>query len=110
MSVIDGIKSRQAEETRRVITVEKWNNAVLYCKTVTARDLDNVSRKHPNFLQSPTSSSMIDLIIAKVENEDGTKVFTLENKATLMREPVSVIAEVFASVFDYVNEEEQEKN
>lgn len=110
MSVIDGIKSRQAEETRREITVDAWENATVYAKRVTAGDLDKVSRKHPNFIQSPTSAAMIELIIMKAEEVDGNKMFTLEHKSALLREPLEVIALLFGALMGPVDEAEHEKN
>jgi hypothetical protein len=58
-----------------------------------------------------TIDGMIDLIITKAEDADGNRVFTLEDKPTLMREPVSLIADIAGKMFgDIVEIEEQEKN
>ena len=55
-------------------------------------------------------SAMVEMIILKCEDEGGEKAFTLEDKATLLGEPVSVIAKVFGSVFDVESAEDQAKN
>ena len=54
---------------------------------------------------------MVDLIIMKAEIEDGSRAFTLEDKAILMREPVALISDIAGQMFgDVVDIEEAEKN
>lgn len=58
-----------------------------------------------------TIEAMVDLIILKSENVDGDKLFTLEDKPHLMREPVIVVTRVAGEVFGSVlSVEEAEKN
>ena len=55
-------------------------------------------------------SAMVEMIIVKSEDEAGEKAFTLEDKAILLGEPVSVIAKVFGSIFDATSAEDHIKN
>ena len=82
----------------------------LYFTSVTARDIEKLQRKHPNFLSTPTMAAMVDTLIIKCEDEGSEPAFTLEDKPILMGEPVSVIAKVFAAVFQAEDVEEHEKN
>ena len=83
----------------------------VYSSSLTAGDLHKLQRKHKDFLNTQTIDGMIDLILMKAENEDGSKAFTLEDKPILMREDVNVIAEIAAEMFgDISDAEELEKN
>lgn len=108
------IAAKRAERERKHVDVEEWGDdgdAVrLYFTDVTARDIEKVQRKHPNFLANTTMAAMVEMLIVKCQDEKGDPAFTLEDKAILMGEPVSVIATVFGAVFSSDSIEEQEKN
>lgn len=108
------IAAKRAERERKHVDVEEWgddgNAARLYFTDVTARDIEKVQRKHPNFLANTTMPAMVDTLIIKCEDENGDPAFTLEDKAILMGEPIGVIAKVFGAVFSADSIEEQEKN
>lgn len=114
MTLAKRIAAKRADQKRGFSDVEEWGEADtplrLYYAQVSARDIEKVQRKHPNFLNEPSMSSMVEMIILKVEGEDGEKLFTLEDKVVLLGEPVNVIAKVFGAVFDAVSVEEHEKN
>ena len=98
MTLAKRIAAKRAEQQRNSFDVEEWGEAEtplrLYFTQVSARDIEKVQRKYPNFLMEPTMSSMVEMIILKSEGEDGEKLFTLEDKATLLGEPVNTIAKV----------------
>ena len=50
------------------------------------------------------------MIIIKAQTDDGEKMFSLEDKPTLLREPIGVLTNVFGVVFNALSVEEQEKN
>lgn len=107
--------SANRNRDRRKIPVEKWSDetekVVIYSTPLTAGDLHKLQRKHKDFLNNQTIEGMIDLILMKAEDEDGKKVFTLEDKPVLMREDVGTIAEIAAQMFgDASDIEELEKN
>ena len=54
--------------------------------------------------------AMVDMIIHKAEDENGEKLFTLEDKQPMLGEPFELIATVFGSIFTAASVEEQEKN
>lgn len=114
MTLAKRIAAKRAEQQRNSFDVEEWGEAEtplrLYFTQVSARDIEKVQRKHPNFLSDPSMSSMVEMIILKSEGEDGEKLFTLEDKATLLGEPVNTIAKVFGAVFNTETAEDHEKN
>jgi len=113
MSIANQIASKRNKD-RRVIEVPEWGDdapVLLYVGAITAGDMDRLQRKHKDFLNNMTIAGMIDRIIAKAETKDGERVFTLEDKPVLMREPVSLIADIAGKMFgDIESVEQQEKN
>jgi hypothetical protein len=110
------IAKRIAERTsnKRHIDVAEWGDEgkpeKVYYGPLLAGELNRIQRKHPNFLNSTSFDAMVDLIILKAENGQGEKLFTLEDKAVLMREEVSVISNVAAAFMSGDSVEDQEKN
>lgn len=108
------IAAKRAERERNYIDVEEWGDdgesVRLYFDEVTARDMEKVQRKHPNFLTNTTTAAMVEMMILKCEDEGGEPAFTLEDKAILMGEPVGVIAKVFGAIFSADSVEDHEKN
>jgi len=114
MTLAKRIAAKRAEQQRDFFDVEEWGEADdplrLYFNHVSARDIEKVQRKYPNFLTEPTMSSMVEMIILKSEDDNGEKLFTLEDKATLLGESVNTIAKVFGAVFGADSAEDHEKN
>ena len=109
MSIRDKIAARQSEAERIVVEVEQWDETI-YSGPITAHDVERVSRKYKNFLTEPSLGAMVEMIILKAEDSGGGKVFTMEDKPMLMREPVGTIASVFGAIFKANDPEEHEKN
>ena len=114
MSIAERISAKRSEQERGFAEVEEWGEADeplrLFFGPVTARDIEKVQRKHPNFLTNTTMGAMVEMIIAKCEDEAGEKAFTLEDKPILMGEPIGVIAKLFGDVFASESIEDHEKN
>lgn len=114
MSIAKRIAAKRAEQPREVIEVPEWGEGDdtlrLYLTPITARDIEKIQRKHPNFLNSATMGAMVDLLIMKCEDDKGDLAFTLEDKPILMGEPIEVIARVFGKAFSSVEVEEHAKN
>ena len=72
--------------------------------------MDKVQRKHPNFLQSMTMAGMVEIIVMKSEDKEGNKLFGLDDKPTLMREPLGLITRIAGALMTTASVEEQEKN
>jgi len=108
------IAANRAARQRSSIEVEEWgedgNPLVVYFGPLTARDIDKISRKHQDFLVSPSMGAMVEAIIIKAEDAEGDKLFTLEDKTTLMGEPVTTIAKVFGQVMESATAEDHAKN
>lgn len=114
MSIGKRIAAKRAEKVRNFVDVEGWGEGDdplrLYFTEASARDLEKITRKYKEFLTHPSMSAMVEMIIMKCEDEKGDAVFTLEDKADLLGEPIGKIASVFGSVFNADSVEEHEKN
>ena len=114
MSIAKRIAARQ-DRARKTIEVAEWGDddsspLIIYFGPMLAGEMDRIQRKHPGFFQSATCAGMVDLIIMKAEDEKGEKIFTLEDKATLNREPFTQITRIAGSMIAAESVEEQEKN
>ena len=111
MSLMDTIKG--LPETRRKASVEEWAEdgkpAVLYALPLSVMDMAWVQKRHKDFLNSMQVEGMVDLIIRKVEDKKGEKAFTLEDKPTLMRSPLNVIAGIFGDLWGDLGEDAEKK-
>lgn len=114
MSIAKRIAAKRAEQDRIVVEVEEWGDEDaplrLFATPITVRDVEKLQRKHKDFLQSPTLGAMVDLLIAKCEDEAGEKAFTLEDRSILLGEPPAVIARIFGDIFGAEPVEEHSKN
>ena len=114
MSLAKRIAAKRAEQERGFLDVEEWGEGDqplrLYFTTVSARDMEQIQRKHKDYINNPTMAAMSDLIIRKCESAAGEMAFTLEDKPILMGEPINLIATVFGAVLESVTIEEHEKN
>lgn len=110
------ISKRIAERTstKMHIDVPEWGEKgtpeKVYYGPLLAGELNRIQRKHPQFLNSASFEAMVDLIILKAETGQGDKLFTLEDKAILMREEVGVISTVAAAFMSGSSVEDAEKN
>ena len=114
MSLIETIKKKQ-HASRKQIEISEWSADdesafILYFGKFLAHDLDRLQRKHPNFINNVTIAGMVDMIIMKAQDREGNVIFTLEDKPTLMREPVEVITRIAGEMMVSTSFEEHEKN
>ena len=114
MGLGEQIAARRHRE-RKIIKVDEWGengqSLIIYSGPITAGDIDKLQRKHKDFLNNMTIAGMIDLIIAKAEDADGKRLFTLEDKIYLMGDSVALIADITGQMFGDVDAVEvAEKN
>jgi len=114
MGLGEQIAARRALQRKQIEVVE-WGEEdqplIIYCGPITAGDIDKLQRKHKDFLNNMTITGMIDLIIAKAEDADGKRLFTLEDKMYLMKESVTLISDIAGKMFGDVDTvEDAEKN
>ena len=115
MGLAKELRSRRKLEAREVI-VPEWGDDSgafkLYCRSITCYDLDQLQKKHPNFLQNTTIGAMVDLIVMKAIDESGQKIFNSgEDRMDLMGEETNVISEIANQMFsDIESVEAHEKN
>jgi len=103
MGLAKELRSRRKVQAREV-QVPEWGDESgafkLYCRSITCYDLDQLQKKHPNFLQNTTIGAMVVLICMKAEDEGGTKLFSsAEDRIDLMGEETSVISEIANQMF-----------
>ena len=103
MGLAKELRSRRKVEAREVL-VSAWGDESgafkLYCRSITCYDLDQLQKKHPNFLQNTTIGAMVDLICMKAEDECGNKLFnSSEDRIDLMGEETNVISEIANQMF-----------
>jgi hypothetical protein len=104
VNLIDRIKSAQAEDARIPVRVDRWDTTI-YFRPTTPRDIENITRKHRDFLTNPTMAAFVEMIVARAENEDGSKAFTSDDKHTLLSEPIEIINMIGAAIMPGAAEE-----
>ena len=103
MGLAKELRNRRKVKAREVV-VPEWGDESgafkLYCRSITCYDLDQLQKKHPNFLQNTTIGAMVDLICMKAEDEGGNKLFaSAEDRIDLMGEETNVISEIANQMF-----------
>ena len=103
MGLAKELRSRRKLQAREVL-VPAWGDESgvfkLYCRSITCYDLDQLQKKHPNFLNNTTIGAMVDLICMKAEDEGGSKLFSSsEDRIDLMGEETNVISEIANQMF-----------
>ena len=113
-----GIGARIAanrQSSRRKVLIAEWGEdgkpLEIFAGVLTCHDVSRLQNKHKDFLSNMSVEAMVDLIILKAENEAGERLFTLEDKPVLMREPVLLVTRIAGEVFGSVlSVEDAEKN
>jgi len=103
MGLAKDLRSRRKLQAREVL-VPAWGDESgafrLYCRSITCYDLDQLQKKHPDFLNNTTIGAMVDLICMKAEDVGGTKLFgSAEDRLDLMGEETSVISDIANQMF-----------
>jgi hypothetical protein len=103
MGLAKDLRNRRKVEAREVL-VPEWGDDSgafkLYCRAITCYDLDQLQKKHPNFLNNTTIGAMVDLICMKAQDEGGNKLFaSAEDRLDLMGEETSIISEIANQMF-----------
>ena len=115
MGLAKDLRSRRTVEAREVL-VPAWGDDAgdfkMYCRPITCYDLDQLQKKHPNFLQNTTVGAMVDLICMKAIDEGGSKLFNSgEDRIDLMGEETTVISDIANQMFAEIESVEYaEKN
>lgn len=110
MGMAKQLRERREIKTREVV-VPEWGDESgafkLYCKPITCYDLNQLQKKHPDFLTNTSISAMVDLIIMKALDDTGAKLFNgIEDRVELMSEETTVISEIANQMFAEIESEE----
>jgi hypothetical protein len=110
MGLAKELRKRREVKAREVVVPEWGDDSgafVLYCRPITCNDMNQLQKKHPNFLNNTTIAAMVDLIIMKAEDQSGDRLFTAaDDKIELMGEQTDVISEIANQMFAEIESEE----
>tara|TARA_B100001939_G_scaffold332982_1_gene332494 strand:- start:1038 stop:1379 length:342 start_codon:yes stop_codon:yes gene_type:complete len=81
----------------------------LFYTPMTSGEMSQIQKKHPDF-PSTSIEALIDLIIIKAMNEDGSKAYTIEHKPKLRRIPHQAVYEIAGPMMASATEEQLEGN
>jgi hypothetical protein len=116
MGLARELRNRRKLNARK-IEVEAWADPdgqpfAIYCYPITCFDMNEMQKKHPNFMEGMTIASMVDLIVLKACDESGDRLFSSgDDKHDLMGEESAIITDIAARMFSAVQSvEEHEKN
>ena len=103
--ILDKAKEHFKSIDRKIIEVPEWDLTV-YAKPLTLADKRKLTRtKKPDDV-----TLFADVLILKAEDKDGNKLYTLENKHTLMHSvDPEVVARVAQQILEVVPIEDWEK-
>ena len=112
MSIIERAKRHAESLGRKMVEVPEWVDdagapTILYSKPITLYEM----RKWWAGMQKDDITIFVALIIAKAEDREGKKDFSLEDKQPLLRTAeFSVLARVAGEMVDHADAEEMAKN
>ena len=110
MSVIDRVKDHFENQGIKTIEVAEWGEEgkplVIYSKPFTLAEKRNLFKGAKN----DDLSVLVDAIVLKAIDDQGNKIFKLDDKKTLLNNAdPEVIASVATQMLNSVNSEEAEK-
>ena len=110
MSVIDRVKEHFEAKGIKTIEVAEWGEEgkplVIYSKPFTLAEKRNLFKGARN----DDLGVLVDVIVLKARDEEGNKMFKLDDKKTLLNNAdPEIIASVATQMLNSVNSEEAEK-
>ena len=104
--LLDRIKSHFNNQERKHFYIEEWDQDI-YMTPLSLREQDKINAQSKN---SPFQMAVYALIL-KAEDEQGEKLFTLDNKVTLLNNvSFETVEKVISGMFNPGGMEEAEKN
>jgi hypothetical protein len=109
MSILQQIKETVGSVDRRKIVIEGPGGSpvTLFATPVSMADIDRAKRKNDDM---SSGDFMAEIVILVCQLEDGSKAFTLEDKAGLIRLPAGILLSIFNQVFNVASIEDHAKN
>lgn len=97
---IEALLKQEAAYDTTEASIELGGQTIrIFAKPLTGLDIEKARRKQADFTSNPGPEAMIDLIIAKARNDDGSAMFSLKHKPFLQRVKVEKIATLFGELF-----------
>jgi hypothetical protein len=99
-------------EEMKSITVPEWDCKIYFKSVVTLREQSKLIELAS---QGKQVEALVESLIVKARNEDGTKMFTFADKATILNEVdpavmIRVVGDINASSDEFQDMEKVEKN
>lgn len=91
-------QSQNLERNRVSLTIGD-EQVDIYSLPMTGSDFDWVCRKHKGFMENPTISGIVDLMIRKCTDEAGDPIFDLKDRPHLLRQDINWLNEVRVALF-----------
>ena len=110
--IIERVKAHKDALGRNLIEVPEWGDEDgtplhIYSQPIVMYEM----RKWYKGINADDISVLVDLIIAKAENVDGEKLFTLEDKQPLLRTAeFSVLSRISGAMMESLDPDDIEKN
>lgn len=109
MSLKNAIREKLELATRAAYIEEL--DATVYSTPLSAGDAATLQKRHPSFPLNMSPEAMVDLVILKSLEKDGSKAFDLEDKPILLKWDLGVISSITAAIIGgVVTIEDAEKN
>lgn len=81
----------------------------LSARPITPSDMSAIARVHPDFAMKPTMDGMIDLIILKAREPDGSRSFDKGDKMLFSKVGTNKVGEIFKALFgEQMTEDDEE--
>ena len=112
MSLVDFLTDGSDDRKVFIAKADDGSEAVkYYARALTPKDYQWVQKRHKGFPDRDQGPAMVDLLIRKVEDKDGEKILTIEDKPALMiKGNLERVSEMFGALFGGDLSEDAEKN
>ena len=110
--ILERVKAHREALGRKQIEVSEWPDdegapTIFYASPITLSEM----RRWYKGITGEDISVLVDVVIAKAEDKDGKKVFTLEDKQPLLKTAeFSVLSRIATAMMDHDDADELEKN
>jgi len=110
--ILERVKAHREALGRKEIEVAEWSDddgapTIFYASPITLSEM----RKWYKGITGEDISVLVDVVIAKAEDKDGKKVFTMEDKQPLLRTAeFSVLSRIATAMMDHDDADDLEKN
>lgn len=107
MNISEFIKAENEKRLTQYTIVPEWNDAKVFYQKLSVEEYSKISKA----IDKDNMTGMVDVIIMKAEYEDGSRMFTMADRANLNRyRNPGVITRLAGKILDTLTPEDAEKN